>query len=152
LKEQTEVRAVLLSVAPRFATRIFAGMKTVELRKVPPKLMKGDLVLLYVTSPEKSLQGVLRVTGIKSGKPEELWEENKERVGLSHTEFKDYFNGTAIGCAISFDNIEQLDVPLSLATLRTLFPGFQPPQVHRYVSAEDLATLLGCAEYLGMDG
>lgn len=136
-----EVRAVLLSVFPRFANKILAGIKTVELRKVPPKLSKGDLILLYVTSPEKSLQAVLRVTCIKSGSPDELWEETKERVALSYTEFKDYFNGTAVGCAISFDNIERLVTPLSLATLRTLLPGFQPPQIHRYLSAEELVTL-----------
>jgi predicted transcriptional regulator len=135
-------KAIFLSVLPKFATKILSGAKTVELRKVRPNLTEGDLILLYVTSPEKSLQAILRVCKVRSGSPDELWENSSEGVGLSYTEYKTYFNGTKLGCAIYFDNVVPLPNPLSLSTLRTLFPGFQPPQVHRYISAHELDAII----------
>ena len=42
---------VLLSVRPKYAEKIFERTKTVELRRIRPKLLEeGDLVLLYVSS------------------------------------------------------------------------------------------------------
>ena len=141
MREQPKDRAVLLSVFPKFAHQILAGVKKVELRKVCPKITKGGLILLYVTSPEKSLRAILRIDKIESGSPDDLWAQTRENVGLSYSEFKDYFNGTTVGHAIFFDKIVQLSKPLPLATLKALIPGFQPPRVHRYLSIQELNIL-----------
>jgi hypothetical protein len=39
-------RAVLISIKPMYADLIFAGTKTIELRRVCPKVGPGDLVLV----------------------------------------------------------------------------------------------------------
>ena len=84
MKDWATSKAICLSILPKFAHKIFMGVKTVELRKVRPKLSKKDLILLYVTSPEQSLQAVLRVSHITSGSPDEIWEKANTSVGLSH--------------------------------------------------------------------
>jgi len=143
MQNQPRKRVILLSVLPKFARRILSGAKTVELRKIRPNVTEGDYVLLYVTSPEKSLQAILRVADIKSGSPDELWENACENTGLSYSEYKTYFNGARLGCAIHFDDMVALSQPISLADLRIIFPGFQPPQVHRYISPQELHALMG---------
>lgn len=134
-------KTIVLSILPRFAHRILAGVKTVELRKIRPKLIENDLIFLYVTSPEQSLQAILRVSNIKSGSPDELWHEANGGAGLSHSEYTGYFNGTKVGCAIYFNHVTALPNPLPLTTLRTILPGFQPPQSHRYISNNEFIAL-----------
>ncbi len=79
-----------MSVLPKFAEKILSGLKTVELRKIRPKISAGDLILLYVTSPEKSLQAILRISDVKCDSPDALWKHARTCVGLSYTEYKTY--------------------------------------------------------------
>jgi len=53
--------AFLISIRPRFAEMIFSGSKTVELRRVCPKVSVGDLALVYVSSPAMELRGSFEV-------------------------------------------------------------------------------------------
>src|SRR5438552_3893096 len=39
--------ALLLSIRPKHAEKIFDGIKTVELRRIRPRLQRGDLVLVF---------------------------------------------------------------------------------------------------------
>ena len=50
-------RVLLLLIHSRFAERILAGSKTVELRRVRPGIEPGDRVLLYASSPVRGLTG-----------------------------------------------------------------------------------------------
>ena len=51
---------LLLSIHHKYTNMIFDGNKRVELRRVRPRhLNEGDLILVYATSPEKALLGVL---------------------------------------------------------------------------------------------
>lgn len=52
---------LLLSIKPEYADKILAGKKTVELRRVRTRLEAGDLVLVYVTSPQQNLVASLEV-------------------------------------------------------------------------------------------
>lgn len=135
-------KIILLSVLPKFASKILSGVKTVEVRKIRPNVAEGDHILLYVTSPEKSIQAILRVANVKSGSPDELWEDVGENAGLSYSEYKAYFNGAKLGCAIHFDDMVPLSKPFSLADLKTILPGFHPPQAHRYVLPQELRALI----------
>ena len=55
---------VLLSIKPKYADKIFNGTKTVELRRICPKVTEGDLILVYVSSPVKALVGEFEVKKI----------------------------------------------------------------------------------------
>jgi predicted transcriptional regulator len=87
------VHAILFSIRPRFAEMIFAGTKTVELRRVKPRVVAGDLALLYVSSPTRQLQGAFEISKILSAPPASLWKEIGIKSGLTRKEFFKYFEG-----------------------------------------------------------
>ena len=130
---------LMISIHPKYARKIFSGEKKVELRKIKPRVIKGDQILVYVSSPEKSLQGVLRVNEVVSDTPKKLWEKVKNEAGISSAEFEDYYTKKEKGYGIYFVVEEEFSNPVSLERLRELFGRFHPPQSYRYFSNEDLA-------------
>ena len=127
--------AVLFSIRPKYAKKIFDGTKTIELRKVKPKrLMQGGLVLVYVSSPVKSLIGAFKVKKIEEGAPSEMWEKVKKNAGISKNEFDAYYQNSTSGVAIYIDNVWTLPQPIELSALRNSLEGFYPPQSFRYTS------------------
>jgi len=126
--------ALLVSIRPQYAEKIFAGTKTVELRRTRPRLLRGDLVLIYVTSPVKALAGACEVVEVIEGTPEALWRIVQDRAGVSAQEFCDYYAGAAIAFGIHLKNAQRLPEPLHLEELRTEWPSFHPPQAYRYLS------------------
>ena len=111
--------ALLISVKPEYAEKIFAGVKTVELRRTRPRLLRGDLVLIYVTSPVKALAGACEVVEVVQGTPEALWEVVQDQAGISIEEFRDYYAGATLGFGICFRNVHRLPKPLHLEQLWT---------------------------------
>ncbi|CAN0590793.1 unnamed protein product, partial [Ectocarpus sp. 12 AP-2014] len=52
-------RDVVLSIRPKYSSRIIAGEKTVELRRrFPASAPKGTIAYIYSTSPERAMVGV----------------------------------------------------------------------------------------------
>jgi predicted transcriptional regulator len=125
--------ALLLSIHPEYAEMIFNGDKTVELRKVKPKIKNGDLVIIYVTSPVKELAGVLKVDKVIEEDLEELWNKVKKKCGITKKEFDNYFKNKNIGYGISFKDVWKFSNPTKLNSLRNKCPGFRPPQGYHYV-------------------
>lgn len=130
---------LMISIHPKYAEKIFSGEKKVELRKIKPRVKKGDQILVYVSSPEKSLQGILRVDEVISNSPEELWKMVKDEAGISSSEFENYYTKKEKGYGIYFAVEEKFSTPISLEKLKKLFGKFHPPQSYRYFSNEDLA-------------
>lgn len=127
-------KALLLSIKPEYATKIFDGNKTVELRRVLPKVKKGDLVLVYVSSPVKALVGAFKVEKVISSKPVELWDLVCNNAGITKLEFDNYFSGATKGYGICFSEIWILPQPIQLQQLKEIWPGFRPPQGYHYLS------------------
>lgn len=84
--------AVLISIRPRFADMIFAGNKTVELRRVCPRVSPGDMALVYVSSV-KELKGTFEIGKIISASPTELW----KKVGKKTASVERSFSITSKG-------------------------------------------------------
>jgi predicted transcriptional regulator len=131
-------KALLLSIRPEYAEQIFRRTKTVELRRVSPKLKQGDLVLVYVSSPKKVLAGAFTVKKIISMSPEKLWEIVKDDIGMTSNEFKKYYEGAIKGIAIYIDKVWILPTQLELRELQTNLPWFKPPQSYYYLSFRQL--------------
>ncbi len=55
---------LLISVRPKFAARILAGEKTVELRKLRPKVSSGDNLIFYISSPDKNIKAISKINKI----------------------------------------------------------------------------------------
>ncbi len=125
--------ALLLSIRPRFAQMIFAGTKTVELRRVRPTIKAGDLVLVYVTSPTKELQGAFKVSQTVTGSPASIWKNYGKQTGVTRAEFDTYFSGKDQAHALIIENAWTLPKPVRLACLREEKHGFRPPQSFHYI-------------------
>ena len=133
--------AMFLSIRPRFAELILSGAKSVELRRVRPKVIEGDLVLLYASSPVRELIGVCTVAWVEVAPTSELWKRHGRRSGLQRPEFDSYFEGAARSVAISVQDARRVIRPRTLDELRQRLPGFVPPQSFSYVSPDDLRRL-----------
>jgi len=127
--------ALLLSVHKRFADGIFSGEKTVELRRVRPRLHEGDLVVIYVCTPVKALWGIARADGVLCASPASLWSKVQDKAGVTRKEFDEYYRGADKAFAIQLCQVVPFGTPISLEELRAKWPGFRPPQSYWYVSS-----------------
>jgi predicted transcriptional regulator len=133
--------AFLISIRPRFAKMIFAGSKTVELRRVCPKVCVGDLALVYVSSPAMELRGSFEVGKILTGSPTAIWKKVGEKSGVSRAEFFAYFKGKKQAHALVIKRAWQLPAPVGLKTLRRNKGGFRPPQNFHYLNRNESSLL-----------
>ena len=133
--------AILLSIRPQYADKIFQGTKTVELRRVRPKhIKKGALVLIYVSSPMQSLAGAFKVDQVVEEPLQKLWEKVHHKAGVTREEFDTYYNGAASGVGIFFTEVWPFPDPIKLQDLQEQITGFQPPQGFRYATKNELAS------------
>ena len=134
--------AVLMSIKPQYAEMIFDGRKTVELRRVCPKVSKGDLILVYVSGPRMALVGGFEVEGIVSSSPSNLRKAHLIQSGVTTAVFDAYFKDSAVAYGIKIGRTWQFDRPTDLKALRRRKGGFQPPQSYRYIRGGEFASLL----------
>lgn len=135
--------ALLLSIRPRFADSIFAGTKTVELRRVKPRLQAGDLIVVYESGATKGIVGAFEVADLTVAAPNSIWRKFNGGTGLSKREFESYFNGVSVGYAIRIGKLWKLPEPVRLKTLRKRHAGFRPPQSYHYWNLDELLQVGG---------
>ena len=126
-------RALLIAIRPRFADMIFKGEKTVELRRVRPKIENGDLALVYVSSPIMALRGGFEVEKVISETPETLWTLIGNKAGISRSEFLAYFTGKKIAHALVIKRAWELPAPVRLGRIRSWTISSRPPQSYHYI-------------------
>ena len=130
---------LILSIKPKYADKILNGSKTIELRKsLPKKVGKGSPLLIYVTTPKKSIQAICEIDDIVDSTPNELWEIVKEKAGISKKEYNSYYSTNKRASAIFLRNVEPFEIPISLSQIRSKFPNFSPPQTFKYISLMDI--------------
>jgi predicted transcriptional regulator len=127
-----------MSIKPKYSDLIFSGVKTIELRRVCPKVTQGDLILVYVSSPRMALVGGFEVEGIVSAPPEDLCKKWHSKAGVDQPTFLGYFQGSTTAYGILIGRTWQFDSATELKALRRSKGGFHPPQSYRYVAREEL--------------
>ncbi|MEZ4782440.1 MAG: ASCH domain-containing protein [Candidatus Kapaibacterium sp.] len=125
-------RVGMISLKPEYATMVFSGYKSVELRRVRPNMSNGDILFIYMTSPVMALIGTVDVQDVIELDLQSLWHEYGEYTGISEVEFYEYYEGKETGIAILLGRIHELDETVSLDRLREDFGAFQPPQCYYY--------------------
>ncbi|MCJ8279349.1 MAG: ASCH domain-containing protein [Rivularia sp. ALOHA_DT_140] len=134
---------LLLSIKPEYASKIFSGEKTVELRRVRTRLIQDDIVLVYVSSPTKALVGLFEVENIIQEKIElqqdikNYWNLVYEKAGISSQDFEKYYQGASFFVGIFLRNPRKFDVSINLINLRKQIPEFTPPQSYRYLKQQE---------------
>jgi len=131
-------KVLLLSIRPKFAEKIFNGSKKIELRRIRPNLSENDIVVVYVSSPIKQIQGTFTVEKIIEKPLNELWPLVQYDAGISKKEFDEYFTGVDYGYGIYIRDIANNYQPIDLCEIRKQWGGFNPPQSYRYLSQSEL--------------
>lgn len=137
-----ETTALFLSLRPRFAEMLLDGRKTVELRRVRPNAQSGSVVLLYATSPDRTLVGRAEIAEIEVASLQDIWDHHGGATGLNRAEYDAYFDGVDQAVAISLRRIHRLAQPRPLDDLRRRLIGFRPPQSFRYLDSLQVASLI----------
>ena len=124
---------LFISVKPEFANKIISQKKKIELRKVKPSVEVGSYVIIYASSPIKSILGFGVVQEIIETTPKQMWKKYSSMLGIDKIRFDDYYNGTEKAIGIKIKNTKQIP-PIHLKDLRNDTPNFHPPQIYRYAS------------------
>jgi predicted transcriptional regulator len=66
---------MFLPIEPEWAIAILRREKKWEIRKRRPSLERGDLVVLYATTPLRAVVGTFLAGEILSGRPTQIWRE-----------------------------------------------------------------------------
>ncbi|RXJ77209.1 hypothetical protein CRV03_05860 [Arcobacter sp. F155] len=102
----------LISIKPKYVSRIISGEKKFEFRK---QIFKKDVekVYIYSSSPQKQIVGYFKIKNILQNHPEQLWEDTKNFSGIDRKEFDTYYKNRDIGYAIEISEFRELDNYLS---------------------------------------
>ena len=128
---------LLLSLKPVYAKAIMAGTKTIELRRVRPKVGPGSWALIYASSPEMCLVGAIEISDVIEGSPRSLWPKVRSGAGVSKATYDEYFLGAKLAFGLLIKQAIRLEKPLSLSSIRGSVPGFRPPQSYAYLRSHD---------------
>lgn len=124
---------LFISIKPEFANKIVSEEKTIELRKVKPKVSEGDYIVIYASSPIKSVIGYGKVKEVIVTSPETMWDKYSSTLGIDKQRYDSYFQGCDKAIGIKISEISRIN-PIALDKLRKIDTDFHPPQIYRYVS------------------
>ena len=120
---------VLFSINPEHVQSILSGKKQVEYRKTICR-RPVDAVLIYSTSPVQMVVAQAKLKKVLVDAPDNIWELTKEKSGISHKFFMDYFASKKYAVAYELEDIEKFPEP---KPLRDFGLGYVP-QSFAYVS------------------
>lgn len=129
---------LLLSIKPEYVVKLFDGTKKVELRKIKPKLIPGDILVVYACSPVKAIAGLCKVQKVIEDSPKNIWHQVEQIAGISKKKFDDYYQFSSKAYAIFLENKEQYEPPLDLEYIKQKLVKFNPPQSYKYLDEFEL--------------
>lgn len=143
---------ILISIKPKYADRILAGTKLVEVRNRFSQRWLGCRAVLYASRPLSSLVGEATISAISRGSPAEIWSTYGSRIGVECQEFEEYAGSSGELSAIELDDVTPYLEPVSLAQLSHLtnadlrppqsFCELKPDRSHPWTAAVAVASLL----------
>lgn len=107
---------ILLSIKPKYAHKIFNGIKKFEYRKYLPQRHVSKIVI-YSTAPEGLVLGEVEVKGILEMKKTPLWEHTKEFSGITRDNFRSYFKNCTKAYAYVLGKVTLYEKPLKLENM-----------------------------------
>lgn len=131
-------KALLISIKPEYADKIFSGNKTIELRKsLPQQVNVNDSVLIYVTAPVSKIWGKCKIKSFLKEEKSVFWKKYKDLTGVSINEFDEYFLNKDFAHGIFLKDIIEFPEPkLDLKKTREIIPKFSPPQTYKYLDID----------------
>lgn len=135
-------KTLLLAIKPEHVKNITNGTKKYELRRKCPKIITGELALIYESSPTKSLVGAFTIGRILTKAPALLWKKIGAESGLSRALFMNYFENCDVGCAIEIERYCPLVDRVCLNQIRKRAK-IEPPQSYLYLCRIKADILVG---------
>jgi predicted transcriptional regulator len=120
-----------MPIKPKFAYRIFTGVKKYDLRKTwesTPIVKRGDRVILYVSGRVKAFMGEYIVGDVLVGSPEYIIRllSRNPASGVSEEDFE-YIRGSPLALAMEITNPLVYVKPIELKCVLRILPDFNPP-------------------------
>lgn len=123
------MKAVLLSIKPEFAYKIFDGTKKYEFRKQIFKDSSIKKVIVYSSSPEQKVIGEFKIDTILRDTPSAIWLQTRDYSGISQAFYDEYFRGRQNAYAIKIASTRIYEQKKDLSDFDIMFP----PQSFAYV-------------------
>lgn len=123
------MKAVLLSIKPEFAHKIFDGTKKYEFRKQIFKDSSVKKVIVYSSSPEQKVIGEFTIDDILNDTPSDLWLQTRDYSGITQAFYEEYFRGRKNAYAIKVASTKLYEQKKNLSDFDIMFP----PQSFAYV-------------------
>ena len=123
------MKAVLLSIKPEFAHKIFDGTKKYEFRKQIFKDSSVKKVIVYSSSPEQKVIGEFKIDTILSDTPSAIWLQTRDYSGISQAFYDEYFRGRQNAYAIKIASTRIYEQKKDLSDFDIMFS----PQSFAYV-------------------
>ncbi len=124
-----------MSIRPKYAYRIFMGIKRFELRKwfglVP---IQGATVIVYASGSVKAIIGEFKVGRVFMGSPSDVWRylEKQKNTGVGQEDYS-YIHGSRKAMAIEVVEPRLYSKPIRLLELKSILPDFMPPLSFRRI-------------------
>ncbi len=129
--------SALFSIHPKYVDKILSGDKTIELRKqCSISSLVNKKMLIYSTSPVKSLVGEAYISNVQKMDIESLWIKHASDFCVNRSHFLEYFKDRDSGYAIFLEHVKKFENNISLETLRKI--GITPPQSYCYIEESKL--------------
>ncbi len=129
----------LMSLKPKYARMIFAGVKKYELRRISglPRVGEGSLIVVYVSGNVKAVVGEFSAGRILEGAPEALWARvRRPGTGIGEDAWE-YIRGAKRAIAIEVLEPRLYQRPVSLEEIRRIIPGWNPPFSYKRLEEGD---------------
>jgi len=124
------MKKILISIRPEFVQSIIDGTKKFEYRT---KAAKQDInsLIIYSTYPEMKVVAEVEIVKVLKLSPKDLWEETKNKSGITKVFFNSYFKDRQVAYAYQLGKVNVYKKPKTLLELGIKFA----PQSFIYVQA-----------------
>lgn len=127
------MKAILISIKPKWAERIYNGTKTLELRKRMPKIPVGTVCLIYESYPVHMVTGYFIYAGAYRFRVDDPSWHLLAAANIVLLAFQWYYSGRTYGYAWTIDQPTKFDKPIELSDLEVK----RAPQSYQFTNIPD---------------
>lgn len=127
------MKAILISIKPKYAAQIYAGTKHFELRKRTPNIMPGSTLLIYESYPTMRVTGLVKYRGCQTAHPWTIWYHFKDFLGIDYKSYMDYYKTDLYAHAWELYYPRRWEAAPQLADLGLS----RPPQSYQFIELPD---------------
>lgn len=107
-------RKILISINPEHVENILKGIKKYEYRKIAAKEDVSSIII-YETTPVKRVVAEAEIIEVLMCPPSKLWEQTKDKSGISKKFFDKYFKGKDWAYAYKLGEVKVFETPKTLS-------------------------------------